>query len=146
MTDEYTRRGLLSLVPSIAIVSAGCTLKNTSPESQVSLSPVVENFSESDETYFMSVRVDIGVGGNWDPLRNVSLLAIDERGTEVCRKNIGYITNISNDTVVQMTCESFPHTISFELKRGPCAQNVSVQRLVWVPAEEDWSPEYIECD
>jgi hypothetical protein len=142
MIDRFTRRRLLALVPIVASSFAGCVPESGS---QASLGIESLNVSESNGIYTIEMTPEVGVVGDWEPFRNVSVIVQNESGTVVCRKPIDDLTKSGEYDLVTFTCGEFPHTITYEFDRDPCQGNTTVHKRVYVEETDRWTEEFVEC-
>lgn len=143
MVDQLSRRRVLTLTPVAMGVFSGCV-----PESgrQATLRIDSLNVSKSDGSYAIEVIPEVGVGGDWEPFRNVDVVVQNEAGSPVCRHQLGELGTVGEYDPVQFSCHEFPYTISYEFDRGPCADQTSVLKRVYVPEQDWWSEELVTCD
>lgn len=142
MTDSFTRRRLLSLLLIAIGPLPGCFAVD---DSYAGLSMDLRNVVEKNGGYEVTMNAQVGVGADWEPFRNVSVVGKSEDGTVVCRTFLGDLTRAGDYEPVSFTCEAFPHTITYEIDRDPCGPDTTVQKMVYDDAQNDWVPEDIEC-
>jgi hypothetical protein len=140
MTDRVTRRETLAAVGLAGVAVAGCLA-----DSNTSISVRSLDVSEINSGYEIRVETEVGVSGDWEPIRNVSVVVQNEQGTVVCRRNIGTINTSGSLGETTMTCESFPHTITYEMDRDPCSESILVKKMVYQDDTDSWAPENVEC-
>ena len=143
MIDRFTRRRLLALVPIVASSFAGCVPESGS---QASLGIESLNVSESNGIYTIEMTPEVGVVGDWEPFRNVSVVATNGDGEVLCRQSLGDLTEPGNHERVTLACSGFPHTITYEIEGDPCSQDTTVTKIVYDPEQEEWLPKDVECN
>lgn len=145
MTNKFTRRHLLGFVPVVVSSFAGCV---PPPESgsHAHLLLDLRNVTNTDGQYRLELNPRVSVTGNWEPFRNVSVVAKNEDAEVFCRHSIGDLTEGGRHEPLTVTCDGFPHTITYEIERDPCGPNTSVQKYVYDPEQELWVGMDIECD
>lgn len=143
MIDGLSRRQLIVLVPSIIGVFSGCVPESGS---QANLSTDSLNVSETDGSYTIEVVPEVGGRGDWEPFRNVSVLVKTETGNVTCRHAIGDLTEIGEHEPVTFTCDEFPHTITYEVDRELCNDEVGVSKRVYVDERDWWTEEFVSCE
>ncbi|WP_274325336.1 hypothetical protein [Halosimplex aquaticum] len=90
MTNHISRRKALLLTGLSMASSAGCL---SNPDSHRKLSFTgVGILEETAESIVIRARPDMGVHGDWEPIREVSIVGYDSSGGVVCEEEIGDIT------------------------------------------------------
>jgi len=146
MTDQTTRRRVLATLPVLCGFFAGCAIRRNGKNSYRGLSIELHNVSRTDEQYEIVMNPEVGVGGDWEPFRNVSVVATNGDGEVLCRQSLGDLTEPGNHERVTLACSGFPHTITYEIEGDPCSQDTTVTKIVYDPEQEEWLPEDVECN
>lgn len=142
---SYSRRHLLKSVSLISIWASGCIM---APESgsHTSLDMDLRNVSVNNGQYTIRMNPRVGVTGELEPLRNVSILVKDQNNSVVCRRKIGDLERAGRHEPINITCSSFPHTITYDFEPGPCSDDISVSKSVYDSTQDLWVPEDVKCD
>lgn len=144
MTDNRSRRNLLTTALGAVSTLGGCVFP-PGADTQRSLTIDLLNVSERNGTYTITLRTRLGGQADNKPFRNVSVIVKNEAGEIRCRKPIGDVTEYGPSEPITFSCTEFPHTISYEIERDPCADDTSVKKMVYDSSEEDWIPSFIDC-
>jgi len=144
MTSKHSRRNLLKTTPLIVSGVSGCIFAPES-SSHASLSMDLHFVNRTDGQFRIQFNPQIGVTGDLEPFRNVTVIIRDRNGSVTCRQSIGNLERAGDYDPMNITCESFPQTITYDFERGPCRKDTSVQKMVYNPDENDWIPQRIEC-
>ena len=140
MTDRVTRRETLAAVGLAGVAIAGCLA-----DSNASISVRSLDVSEVESRYEIRVETEVGVSGDWEPIRNVSVVIQNEQGAVVCRQNIGTIDSSGSQGETTISCDSFPHTITYEMDRDPCSGSILVGKMVYQNDSDRWAEQTVEC-
>jgi len=140
MTDQVTRRETLA-----AVVLTGVSVSGCFADSNASISVRSLNVSGVESGYEIRVETEVGVSGDWEPIRNVSVVVQNEQGAVVCRQNIGTIDSSGSQGETTISCDSFPHTITYEMDRDPCSGSILVGKMVYQNDSDHWEEQTIEC-
>lgn len=142
-----TRRRFLGSVSVYIAAITGC-LAVPPPESgsQANLGTERLNISKNNGNYTIEIVPEIGTGGDWEPFRNVEIVVENMFGETVCREPIGDLTKSGEYDAEVFTCDSFPHTITYEFDRDLCDEKTGVQKLVYNETHDVWRGELILCD
>jgi len=140
MDNQLIRRQFLALVSAAMGSLAGCV-----PEGDSVTVLGIETVSVSEMNGTYTIETVPEVGGNRTPFQNVSLIGLNEDGTEICRTSIGDLTRLGEYDPVRLRCEKIPHSITYDIERDPCGQDTNVQKMVYDSAQDDWVPQDINC-
>jgi len=89
----------------------------------------------------------VGVYADYEPFRNVAVVIKNNDSEEICRHYLGDLTKVGAYDRVTITCDGFPHTITYDIEGNPCDKNTNVEKYVYDPDQEDWIPEDVtSCD
>ncbi|QLH81748.1 hypothetical protein [Halosimplex pelagicum] len=104
--------------------------------------------NQTGSTYTIEGEIGLGVTGDWESFKNVSAVGLDENGAVICRQVIGEIDAeyVGGGNSVTLTCEQFPHALTYEIERDPCSQGVIVNKMVYDEERDLWVEEPIECE
>jgi len=116
---------------------------STDPNASISVRSL--NVSGVESGYEIRVETEVGVSGDWEPIRNVSVVVQNEQGAVVCRQNIGTIDSSGSQGETTISCDSFPHTITYEMDRDPCSGSILVGKMVYQNDSDHWEEQTIEC-
>ena len=140
MTDRVTRRETLAAVGLAGVAIAGCLA-----DSNASISVRSLDVSEVESRYEIRVETEVGVSGDWEPIRNVSVVIQNEQGAVVCRQNIGTTDSSGSQGETTIVCDSFPYTITYEMNRDPCSGSILVKKMVYQNDSDRWAEQTVEC-
>jgi len=116
---------------------------STDPNASISVRSL--NVSGVESGYEIRAETEVGVSGDWEPIRNVSVVVQNEQETVVCRQNIGTIDSSGSQGETTISCDSLPHTITYEMDRDPCSGNILVGKMVYQNDSDHWEEQTIEC-
>lgn len=142
MNSMISRRRLVGLLAVGVGSLAGCFGGSSQ---QRTLIIELHSVSESDGEYTITMSPRVTVVGDWEPFRDVTVIGKIKEGTVVCRRELGDITQVGDEEPVTFTCDALPYTLTYEIAGDPCAGGTTVQKMVYVPEENDWTPRDIEC-
>ena len=142
MSDNISRRDLLAFALVAIAPLQGC-LANTSNASLYSESL---NVSEADGKYSIEVVPKVGVAGDWDPFRNVTIVAKQKDGETICSQAIGNLTKSGAYEPVTFTCDQFPYEITYDIERDRCGPQTLISKYIYNPGQEYWASKNVECN
>jgi len=141
MDKKFSRRKLFALVPVAISPLAGCV-----PEagSASNLGVAELNVAEVNGTY--RINITAKKSGTGDPFRNVSVVVKNSEDEIVCQQFYADTVGMDNNPPMNFTCDQFPHIITYEFDGDECSDDISVNKLVYVPDEDVWNEERVSCD
>lgn len=142
MVNLLSRRRVLASSTVALGALAGCFGRSSQ---QRTLIIELHSVSESDGEYTINMSPRVTVVGDWEPFRDVTVIGKTKEGSVVCRRELGDITQVGDAEPVTFTCDGLPYTLTYEIAGDPCAGDTTVQKMVYVPEENDWTPRDIEC-
>lgn len=130
---------------------AGCTSEPWSGDDDVdpvlTISPQI---SETGGSWELTARVENDY--NWDvEIHNITVIAFNETGTEVCRADAG---DLGHSRTVTLTCGTFPTIITATADESPC-DGAKIDIYYWVGSDEErgspndislWETTHRRCD
>ncbi|QLH81750.1 hypothetical protein [Halosimplex pelagicum] len=143
MSELLSRRRLLLSGVALSSLLSGCH-----SDTHASLLFGSIEVSDNDSTYEIEFEVRLSVGGDWESFKNVSAVGLDKNGTVICRQHIGEIDAdyVGGDNPVTLTCDEFPHALTYEIERDPCSRGVTVNKMAYDEERDLWVEEPIECE
>ncbi len=135
------------------MVLAGCGTPNPNP-----VYPLVKLFARTERDssdWLLRVRVRNARVPD-APIHDVTVVAYNDTGTEVCRKQAGDLSTIeTNERIMHLTCDGFPAIITATAEESPC-DGANIQILYWIGTDEQrgadlppdvkvWESYYREC-
>lgn len=135
---------MLLLLSGAVGLLGGCVPEGGGPYRGISTE--LHNVTERNGQYIIEMNPEVGVGGDWEPFRNVSVVIKSEGEKRICSHFLGDITKSGDYERLTITCDEFPHKITYEIEGDPCDPNTSVGMSVYDPQQELWVSDDISCD
>jgi len=88
----------------------------------------------------------VGVHADWEPFRNVSVVIQNNDSEEICRHYLGDLTKAGPYDRITITCNGFPHTITYEIEGNPCGPDTSLMKYIYDPDQELWVGTRVKCE
>lgn len=146
-TLEITAGGLSALL-------AGCVTPVDYPNSRaLTVSAISATESERGWRLNLTVSNSNTYGTHRADFHDVTVHVYSEAREPVCRKDIGtvsYTQDVNNGVDVTLSCDGFPHLVTFSAAESPCEETTRIDVLVYdrrVDGEYVWDGTYHrECN
>jgi hypothetical protein len=129
VTEQKRRRQILKTA-AVAVVPlvAGC--ERATRHRTISLKRI--RFEDQNGIIQVSGRVGVRSQGpdGWTTFHDVSVVAYDDEGEQVCATPLGDIEGGYRTVTFTLVCEHHPHRIVIEVAESPCDAETSIHKAV----------------